>query len=181
MRSALARLDDHPAQLITHERPSAKVPAALPFYLPGIGAYPGSLSEDGSRWHYEAPAPTGGRVKGQRAVVGLVRVSSDQAAWIAEALTAEPTTLGGGSTNRRYKELQRLVSDGSPEEVAQAIAEMRGMTSCFSLRRLKDQAVRIIRSVLAALPDSVDRRRAYAVLETHCDKKKTDTQGRKPA
>lgn len=149
----------------------------LPYWLPGIGAWPGHvvMMPDGRSavtpmWCYTAPGPNRSGVKGMKPTAGLCRISLEDAAHILEALTAPAVALPTRSTwTQRGRALLQKVQTGAPLEVAEAIAELRAAgrsrVLSFSEKRLLDTAKTLVRSVLDALPDTPARRRALEILD----------------
>ena len=78
---------------------TASAPPELPFWLPGIGAWPGHVitriegGQPVAVWRYEMSSLGGRKVAGQRALTGLSRVTAEDAAHILEALQSERAAL----------------------------------------------------------------------------------------
>lgn len=155
---------------------TASAPPELPFWLPGIGAWPGHVitriegGQPVAVWRYEMSSLGGRKVAGQRALTGLSRVTAEDAAHILEALQSERAALPTRTTwQQRGRALLQKVQTGAPLEVAEAIAELRAAgrsrVLSFSEKRLLDTAKTLVRSVLDALPDTPARRRALEILD----------------
>ena len=171
------RAENVPSATVAGSRQQTAAPAELPFWIPGVGAWPGHVITrmDGDKpvliWRYEAPGPNRSRISGQRPVVDLLRLTPEDAQHILDALTPPPAAARScrASWTRWCRELLKKVMQGAPLEVAEALAELRAVKLprklSFNEKRMLETATALLRSALDALPDSRPKQRALEILD----------------
>lgn len=149
--------------------------ADLPYYVPGVGAWPGheiSILERGKlvqMWRYEAQGPSG-VVPSMRPVASLCRLPIGCAEAMLSALTEDvpPWPRSASDRLRLFKSLGEMLRNGGPEDVAQVWRSVASQGRHKKLthleREMRDRAAAICRSVLRALPDSPATRQALEIL-----------------
>jgi RNA polymerase-interacting CarD/CdnL/TRCF family regulator len=173
------RAETVPSAVAVSRPPRDPVPDDLPYYVPGVGAWPGDeiavTPQDGRSaatrmWRYTAQTVVG-PVVSMRPIGVLVRLAPGCLVGVLDALTAEPDRWPSAASDRQRltRHLGEQFRNGGPEEVAQVWRSLASHGKCKRLtlmeRELRDKARAICRSVLHCLPDSPDKSRALEILD----------------